>query len=224
MSEEKQTRRAAEELLAMLEDEEEHEAAVAAVEAIPIEQLEAEYEAHLRAKGAKKPPEPANVVPLAARRRSDVPWTVVLAAAAVAILAIGYAWKTTRPRPEDDLANRHHAPEPPPSLAPPEPTREAPPDDLVAHPPPKPCKPLSPGVARIEGTIRRDGERFVLVPDAPVCGANEESIEELELAESTPQVDLARLGVAHVRVEGRAAPRDASSALVLRVDRAAVTR
>ncbi len=163
--------------------------------------------------------EPAKVVSLAARRRSGPPWTVILAAA-VAILAIGYALKTTGPRPEDDLANRHHAPEAPPSNAPPEPTPDTPPEDLVAHPPPKPCKPLPPGVVRIEGTISRDGERFVLVPDRPVCGANEESIEELELVPATSQVDLARFGVARVRVEGRVAPRDAAGALVLRVDRA----
>ncbi len=148
------------------------------------------------------------------RTASYVPWLV---AAAAALLAIGYAWKSTRPRPEDDLANRHHDPEPPPSLAPTTPEPE-PTEDLVAHPPPKPCKPLPARVVKLEGTISQDRDRFVFVPDTPVCGAQKESIEELELEAARPEVDLGRFGVAHVRVDGRVVARDASR-VVLRVDR-----
>ncbi len=173
--------------------------------------------------------EPPKVVPLAARRRSGPPWTILLAAAAVAILSIGYAWKTTQPKPEDDMANNPPHPIAPPSTAPSSPTpgldirgnptTEAT-DDLVAHPPPRPCKPLSLGYVKIAGTISREGERFVFVPDPPACGPDKKtSLEYLELEPANEKVDLARFGVAFIHLEGRASARD-GGAIVVRVERA----
>ncbi len=187
--------------------------------------------ARVRERAAKRKAEileAAKVVPLASRRRGGTPWTLVLAAAAVAVLAIGYAWKTSRPRPEDDMADNRRSPVEPPSTAPSSeapgldirgnPTAE-PTDDLVAHSPPRPCKPLGARAVRLGGTISREGERFVLVPDDPVCGPDKASLDALDLEPANPKVELGRFGVEHIGVEGRIAARDGGG-IVVRVDRA----
>ncbi len=161
------------------------------------------------------------------RRRRKAPWIPLLAAAAVAALAVGYAWKTTRPRPEDDMANNPHHPVAPPDTAPSSPApgldirgnpTTDPNDDLVAHPPPRPCKPLRVGYAKIEGTISKRGDGFVLATDDPICGADKQPLDAVDLEPANPKVDLARFGVERIAVEGRVAARDGGG-LVVRVDR-----
>ena len=215
---ETKTKRSLEEILELIADEEEHQAAVAAVEAMSPEERRAQYEARPR----------RNVVALAPRRRSVVPWTLVIAAAAVALLAIGYAWKT-RPRPDDEMANVPHAPQGPPGAAPPpatgldpreKPANDEPTDDLVATPPPGgPCKPLAAGTMKLEGTLHRAGERFVFVPEMPVCMGDGATEDSFTLEPSSAKVDLASFGIARIRIEGRVAGRD-GGCLVVRVDRA----
>ncbi len=174
----------------------------------------------------------AKVVPLAPRKRTGPPWPVILAAAACAILALGYAWKMSRPHPEDDMANDPRHPLAPPSTAPSSPApgldirgnpTADPVDDLVAHPPPKPCKPLPAGGAgTFAGTISREGERFVFVLDTPLCGPDNQSIADVDLEPANAKVDLAKFGIERIRVTGRVLKRDGGGLLV-RVERAAGT-
>ncbi len=190
--------------------------------------------AFLAEKGVRPAPAPpAKVVPLAGRRRGGASWALALAAAAVAILAIGYAWRS-KPRPGDDVANGPHGPQAPPSTAPSSPTPGL---DIRGNPTGAPieqraatghdCTPIPErddgGLAdrplTLQGTLKRTPQGFVLALDERLCGVAPGYVRLPEVDVDPSDAKLAPLVGRHVRIDGRVNARDGGG-IVVRVDRA----
>jgi hypothetical protein len=204
---EKRKKRSAREKLAILVAQSEVDDAMREISAKSADELAGDDVDAARAKVLEAlPKDTANVVPLRPRRTSTAAWALRLAAAAIVVIAVGYAWRYRRP--DEPIARPTPSVSPPPSVSPVPPWKEVPEQYGAGHPD---CDGrVGDAHVKVSGTIIREGGRILLDLDTPLCGGPDDAGIE--------RVALRGAGVAKlhgdVTIEGRPVANDAGAVTI----------